>query len=248
MRKRIFEIIDLSNGSDLWSSIYDYLMMIVIIVSIFPLAFKQDNMVFFIIDKIAVAIFIVDYLLRLCTADYKYEKKAVISFIRYPFSFMAIIDLVSIFPSITLLNSSFRLLRILRLIRTLRVFRVFKVLRYSKSFKIIISVFKKQKESLLAVGTLAVAYIIISSLIIFNIEPNTFDSFFDAVYWATVSLTTMGYGDIYPITTLGRTVTMISALFGIAIIALPAGIITAGYMNEINEIKNDVKMEEDQLS
>lgn len=69
-----------------------------------------------------------------------------------------------------------------------------------------------------------------------NVEPDSFNSFFDAVYWATVSLTTMGYGDIYPVTEIGRVVTMISSLFGIAIVALPAGIITAGYMDEIKNI------------
>ncbi len=239
MRKRIYEIIELSNGSDLWSSIYDYFMMFVIIASLLPLAFKQDNIIFSVVDKIAVTVFIIDYLLRLCTADYRYKKKSISSFFRYPFSLMAIIDLISILPSVTLLNSTFKLLRIFRLIRAFRVFRVLKVLRYSKSFKIITSVFKKQREPLLAVGTLAVAYIIISALIIFNVEPNSFDTFFDAVYWATVSLTTMGYGDIYPVTTIGRTVTMISAIFGIAIVALPAGIITAGYMNEINKKDNN---------
>jgi len=239
MRKRIYEIIERSDGMDFWSSVYDYFMMVVIAASILPLAFKQDNQAFNIADKAAVTIFIIDYLLRLCTADYKYGKKSVTSFIRYPFSFMAIIDLVSILPSVTLLSSTFKLLRILRLIRACRVFRVFKVLRYSKSFQIITSVFKKQKGSFLAVGTLAVAYIVISALIIFNVEPDSFCTFFDAVYWATVSLTTMGYGDIYPISTIGRTVTMISAIFGIAIVALPAGIITAGYMNEINGNNGD---------
>ena len=66
-------------------------------------------------------------------------------------------------------------------------------------------------------------------------EPDSFNSFFDAVYWATVSLTTVGYGDIDPTTVIGRTVAMISSVFGIAIVALPAGIITAGYMKAINK-------------
>ncbi len=70
---------------------------------------------------------------------------------------------------------------------------------------------------------------------IFNIEPQSFRNFFDAIYWATVSLTTVGYGDIYPVTDAGRIITMISSFVGIAIVALPAGIITAGYMNEINK-------------
>ena len=78
------------------------------------------------------------------------------------------------------------------------------------------------------------AYILISALVIFNVEPQTFDNFFEAIYWATVSLTTVGYGDIYPTSDIGRIITMISSVFGIAIVALPAGIITAGYMDEIS--------------
>ena len=77
-------------------------------------------------------------------------------------------------------------------------------------------------------------YILISALIIINIEPDSFNNYFDAVYWATVSLTTVGYGDIYPVTSLGKVITMISSFFGIAIIALPSGIITAGFMESIN--------------
>ena len=67
----------------------------------------------------------------------------------------------------------------------------------------------------------------------FNVEPDSFNTFFDAVYWATVSLTTVGYGDIYPITDLGRIVAMISSFFGIAIVALPAGIVTAEYLGAL---------------
>jgi voltage-gated potassium channel len=106
-------------------------------------------------------------------------------------------------------------------------------LRYSKSFKDISNVFKKQKKVLLAVVTMAVGYVLVSALVIYNVEPQSFNNFFDAVYWATVSLTTVGYGDIYPVSTIGRVVTMVSSVFGIAIIALPSGVITAGYMAEI---------------
>ena len=86
-----------------------------------------------------------------------------------------------------------------------------------------------------AVATMAIAYILISALVIYNVEPESFETFFDAIYWATISLTTVGYGDIYPITTIGRIVTMISSAFGIAIIALPSGVITAGYLAEISK-------------
>ena len=82
---------------------------------------------------------------------------------------------------------------------------------------------------------MAVAYILISALVIYNVEPESFETFFDAIYWATISLTTVGYGDIYPVTTVGRIVTMISSAFGIAIIALPFGVITVGYLSETSK-------------
>ena len=131
------------------------------------------------------------------------------------------------------------------MIRAMRVFKVFKTIRYSKNFKIIGNVLKKSKDSLIAVCVLAFGYILISSLIIYNVEPDTFDTFFDALYWATVSLTTVGYGDIYPVSIMGRIITMISSIFGIAIVALPAGIITAGYMSEIEKNNNDDNCEKE---
>lgn len=101
------------------------------------------------------------------------------------------------------------------------------------------SVFREQRESLLTVLMLAFAYILISALVVYNVEPETFANFFEAVYWATVSLTTMGYGDIYPVTTVGRLVTMLSSLLGIAVVALPAGIVTAGYMDELKKEREE---------
>lgn len=234
MRKKLFSVIEpVENGNKL-SNIYDFIMMATIVISVVPLAFKETNIVFQWIDYITVSIFILDYFLRLVTADLKL-KKSVFSFFVYPITPMAIIDLISILPSITVLNNGFRLLKLFRLLRTLKVLRAFKFLRYSKSFDIIASVFRKQKKVLSAVATMAVAYILISALVIYNVEPESFKTFFDAIYWATISLTTVGYGDIYPVTTIGRIVTMISSAFGIAIIALPSGVITAGYLAEINK-------------
>ncbi len=234
MRKKLFSVIEpVDNGGKL-SNIYDFIMMTTIVISVVPLAFKETNTVFRWIDYITVSIFILDYILRLITADYKLKKSAV-SFFIYPITPMAIIDLVSILPSISVLNSGFRLLKLFRLLRTLKVLRAFKFLRYSKSFDIIASVFKKQRKVLSAVATMAVAYILVSALVIYNVEPESFETFFDAIYWATISLTTVGYGDIYPVTTIGRIVTMVSSAFGIAIIALPSGVITAGYLAEINK-------------
>lgn len=232
MRKKIFEIIERSQGESKLSNLYDIVMMTTILISIIPLAFKDSNIFFEWIEYISVSVFILDYILRLVTADLKLHK-SVASFFIYPITPMAIIDLVSILPSLTVLNNGFKLLKLFRLLRCLKVLRTFKFLRYSKSFEIIANVFKKQRKVLSAVGSLAIAYILISALVIYNVEPDSFKSFFDAVYWATVSLTTVGYGDIYPISVIGRLVTMLSSILGIAIIALPAGVITAGYMSEI---------------
>lgn len=237
MRKRIYEIIELSQDNDCVSSVYDILMMAAIIISIIPLAFKQTYTFFYYTDIATTVLFIIDYILRLITADYKINKKSISSFIRYPFTLLAIIDLISILPTLTILNSGFKLLRLFRMFRTLRVFRIFKAFRYSKSITIIAKVIRNSKDALLAVCTLAIGYIIISALVIFNVEADSFETFFDAVYWATVSLTTVGYGDIYPVTTAGRIITMISSIFGIAVVALPAGIITAGYMDALNSDK-----------
>ena len=241
-RKKLYQIIEPAEDN-LLSKIYDFIIMLVIIASLVPLAFKETNIVFETIEYITVSIFILDYIMRLFTADLKL-KKSVLSFFLYPITPMAIIDLISILPSLTALNSGFKLLKIFRLLRALKVFRALKFLRYSKSFEIIVNVFKKQKRILSAVVTMAVAYVIISALIIYNVEPESFENFFDAIYWATVSLTTVGYGDIYPVTTLGRVVTMISSIFGIAIVALPSGVITAGYLSEIE--KANASEEEDQ--
>lgn len=234
MRKRVFEIIELSREGDRLSGLYDAFMMAVILLSMVPLAFKESNGGFVLIERAAAAIFILDYLLRLWTADLKLGK-GWRSFLLYPFTPMALVDLLAVLPTFFAVAAGLRLAKLLRLFRTFRVFRSFKMFRYSRSFEIIAGVIRDQRGPLLAVGTLAVGYVLVSALVIFNVEPDTFGTFFDAVYWATVSLTTMGYGDIYPVTTVGRVVTMLSAFVGIAIVALPSGIITAGYMDRLRD-------------
>ncbi len=239
LKKQILYLVESPDGDNDENSTfdwYDLLMMVAIIASIVPLAFKSTNTVFEIIDKVTVIIFIVDYLLRWIVADLKLGKGKM-SYLLYPVTPMAILDFLTILPSLTLVSNGFKLFKLVRLLRTFRAFRIFKAVRYSKSIRTIINVFKKQKDSLLIVCGMAFAYVLVSALIVFNVEPDSFNNYFDAVYWATVSLTTMGYGDIYPVTTAGRIVTMVSSFMGIAIVALPAGIITSGMMDEINSSK-----------
>lgn len=157
MRKRIYEIVEISKGKDALSTFYDVFMMLVIIVSIVPLGFRNVSYrAFRISDKVCVTIFIIDYLLRWMTADYKYKKRSVLSFLRYPFSFMAIIDLVSILPSISVISHSFKLLKIIRLIRAMRVLRAFKFFRYSQPMRVIGDVIKSSARPLMTVFGLAV--------------------------------------------------------------------------------------------
>ena len=243
MRKRIYEIIEKADGNNKLSRFYDISMIIIIIVSLIPIAAKSTEGVFKVIEIATTAIFVIDYILRLITADFKLNR-GIKSFFIYIITPMAIIDLISILPSILPLYGTFKILRIIRVLRTLRVFKVFKIIRYSKSVRLIINVLKKQKESLVLVFLLAIGYILVSALLIISIEPDTFDNFFDAVYWAAISLTSVGYGDIYAVTDAGRIITIISTLFGLAVVAMPMGIITAGILDELKNMNNEKTKDE----
>ena len=137
MRKRVFQIIEVAAEKDILSKVYDITMMMVIVVSLVPIALKSTEGFWGVIEAITTVVFVVDYILRLLTADYKLQKDKW-SFFIYPFTPMAIIDLLSILPSLIAINSAFRVLKVLRLLRTLRVFRVFKAFRYSRSVSIVI--------------------------------------------------------------------------------------------------------------
>lgn len=234
-RKIIYTIIERSDGSRL-SSGYDLAMMLVVVLSLIPLAFKNESTLLQIINWISTGVFILDYCLRWSTADLKLKKGSK-SFVLYPITPLAVFDLLAILPSFGALAQGFRLFKLFRLSRVLRIFRALKLVRYSRNIEIIVGVIKKQSSPLAAVGSLAAAYIVLSALVIFNVEPETFGTFFDALYWATISLTTVGYGDIYPVSNAGRVITMCSSLVGIAVVALPAAIITAGYMDELRREK-----------
>ena len=225
LREKIFALVDGTTGK-YKADAYDYGMIAVIVLSLVPLASKTMTPFLTVLDKVTACLFIVDYLLRWGTADILMQRGKA-SFLLYPVTVMAIIDLLSILPSFLVLSRGLELLKVLRVVRAA------KLLRYSKSFELVADVIRDQRAPLLAVVVLAVGYVLLSALIVFNVEPQTFDSFFDAVYWATMSLTTVGYGDIYPVTNAGQLITIISSFFGIAIVALPAGVITAGYVERL---------------
>ena len=245
MREKLYHIIEPQSKHSRISNIYDIVMMIVILLSFIPLIFRDDYPILGAIDAFCVTIFIIDYILRWITADFRFKKESALSFVRYPVSAMAIIDLLSILPMLVDMSGAFRAFRVFRLIRALRVVRVLKIFRYSTNMDILASVFRAQRRPLILVMLLAIGYILISAMVIFQVEPATFGSYFEAVYWATISLATVGYGDIYATSFAGKLVSMISVLVGIAVIALPAGIITAGYMEEMNRRHRHDEDEED---
>ncbi len=245
MRKRIFSIIEPGYNGDRVSLAYDVVMLIAIVVSIIPLMFVENHPIFQYIEIVTVTIFIIDYILRWVTADIRIRKGR-LSFLLYPFTLWAIIDLLSILPGLSVLSKGFKIFRVTRLLKVLRLFKFF---RYTDKFKVLGRVIKKEKSVLLAVLGIAVFYVFLTALIMFNAEPHvnpvtgseTFGDFFDALYWATVTLTTVGYGDLTPVTDIGRFVSMLSSLFGVAVIALPSGVITASYLEELRSAKNKKK-------
>lgn len=200
-QQRIYDLINRDRKGMLASRLYDWYMLIMIIASITPLMFIDDYPIFKVIEIVTVIAFIIDYLLRWSTANLQL-KRGLLSYILYPFTPMAIIDLLSILPGLNLISPEFKLLRLTRL---LKIFRLLKVFRYSDKITMFLRVLKKERQVLLSVLMLALFYIFVTALIMFNAEPHinpetgavTFHSFFDALYWATVTLTTVGYGDLW---------------------------------------------------
>ncbi|MDD4369783.1 MAG: ion transporter [Anaerostipes sp.] len=242
MRRRIYQIIGPRNEEDVHNKVYNMFIVIISICSIIPLTFLHPQGILksglLRLETITVYLLFLDYFLCWLTNDYRVKSHSPWAFILYPLSPIALLNILSLLPSLGLLPMQFTILRLCRML---------KVMQYSKSCSHIVKVFKKEKKTLFSVLIIAIFYIFLSALIMFIKEGGvTFHSFFDALYWATTALTTVGYGDVYPTTTVGRLISMISSLFGIAVIALPAGIVTAGFVDSITqEIKHDEELKKE---
>ena len=231
-RKQVFDIIEPLSKKHEASKYYDWMMVAVTLLSFVPLIFHDEGVwPLALINILCTVIFITDYLARFITADYKYKNKSIWSFIRYPFSPLAIIDLIVILSVATSINSGFRLLRAARLLHVVRIFQ------HSKSLQVIRIVLRRALRPLLFVASLALIYIFMVAAVMFNEEPELFPHFIDALYWAVMTLAAIGYGDIVPMTELGRIITMISAIVGVAIFALPVSVVTAEYVAVVNEYR-----------
>ncbi len=239
IKKRIYEVLEVSSVGDKSSRAYDVMITAAVIVGLLPMTMKGENIYTRAIELFTSLIFFTDYCARVYTADYKMGFKSVRTYFAYILTPLAIMDILSILPVIALFVPVSGFIRLLKLFR---FFRIFKLIRYSKTMIIIANVLRKVKTQLLAVLILILVYIFVSAMLVFQLEPDLFNTFFDALYWATISITTIGYGDISPVTPVGRMITMISALMGMAVIALPTGIITASYMNEITRKKSKYEL------
>lgn len=250
MFRKIYEIIECEDNK--YYSLFNNLIVMLIILNVFAVIaesfaglYQNYSIEFSLFELISVVIFTVEYILRLLTAKYKYPDKstgkAVIAFV---LSFMALIDLLAILPFYLplFLKLDLRFLRILRLIR---IFRIFKLTRYTKSLKVFGDVLRKRKEDLVITILVLLLLLIAASSLMYYIEnpaqPDKFPNIIASLWWGIATLTTVGYGDIYPITAAGKVVSGIISVLGIGFVALPTGIISSGFLEEIqNNRKSEI--------
>lgn len=231
-KRRIYEILEVSKHGDITSKAYDYMILFSVAVGLVPLTIKGDNQYTRLIDLLTIIIYATDYFLRLYTSDYKMGIKSYKAYVANALMPMSIIDLISITPILTFI---FPASKTIGLFRLFRVVLLLKVVRYSTTVEIIWHIVIKAWRPLSAVIMLAFVYIVTCGLIVYQVEPDIFNDFMDAIYWSGCTVLTVGYGDIAPKTDIGRFLSVLSAMMGVAIIALPSGIITAAYMNELKD-------------
>lgn len=243
LKSRIFEIVELAKPGDTTSRVFDWSLLCIIFFNVvavilesFTFLHTKYSSVFNLFETISVAIFTIEYVLRLWTSDLKYHKRYyILSILCYFFSGMAIIDLLAFLPYyFPIFGIDLRILRIFRVVRT---FRIFKLGRYSSSLQLIIRVFKRSKSDLLVTVFVTTLLMVLASSIMFYVEnpaqPDKYPNIIASAWWTIITLTTVGYGDVYPVTVLGKFLGGLIALLGIGLVALPTGIISSGFMEEI---------------
>ena len=247
-RKRVSELVEISVGQDRLSRFYDifytfliFLNLTVCIAATFDNLDDKFGALFDTIENITVFFFIVDYILRIFSAPYKYKKlstgKAVLS---YVLSFMGIIDLISFLPN--LLPGFFPSGAVaFRLFRMVRIFRIFRINAYYDSLNVIADVILSKWQQLISSFFIIAVMMIFSSMCMYSIEhdaqPDVFVNAFSGIWWSVSTLLTVGYGDIYPITPLGKFFSILITFLGVGMIAIPTGIISAGFVDQYSRIK-----------
>ncbi len=253
MRKQlktiIYEILEASDSTHFYSFADDLIIPFLIVLNVtafiastsssFSLAYK---LLFECIEIICSLVFTIEYVLRMwvCTVDRKYSHP-IWGRLKYALTPLSMIDLISILPFYLLWL--FPDLRFVYVISILRLLRLIKISRYSESVRTLGTVLYAKKEELLATAFAVFILLIFASSLMYFVEssaqPKSFGSIPDAMWWGVVTLTTVGYGDIYPITPIGRFLGSILAFLGIGIFALPAGIISSGFSEEVQRRKQE---------
>lgn len=243
-KKRIYNLLDEERGNQKGDGLVHYFISSLIIINVITLFLESYNDInkeygdlFRSIELFSIIIFSIEYILRLWVADYAFAKAGPVkSRLKYMFSFMGIVDLLSILPFYLPYFISIDL-RVIRVLRLFRLLRLFKLNRHSKALRLIVTVFKKTKSDILVTVFIVSFLLIMASTLMYDIEneaqPDAFANIGEALWWSVATLTTVGYGDIYPITGLGKLLSGIIALLGIGIVALPTGIISSAYIEEV---------------
>ncbi len=196
---------------------------------------EKYGYIFTIVRNIVMPIFIVEYILRLYASGYLDEYKGLKGKLRYAITPYAIIDLLSILPYLLInmgFNSSF-----IRSLRLLRVFRLLRVRKYAIFIQLMKKIMNNIKEELIVLLFFAFVMLIILSFVVYDLEheaqPEIFTNIFQTMWWSVATLTTVGYGDMFPITTVGKIITAIISIMGIGFIAIPGGMFASEFISEI---------------
>jgi len=247
-QKHIFEIIEVGNDIDYPSRIYDYVNALSIILNItasIMYTFSEIRAAWgaqlLLVEQVTVAFFLVDYCLRVWTARFLYpEFSEITARKKYVFSFMGIVDLLSFLPYyLPIFFPSGA--AVFRMVRIVRIFRLFKINAYYDSLNVISEVIAGKRQQLLSSVFIILILMVASSLCMYSLEheaqPEVFTNAFSGIWWAASTLLTVGYGDIYPITTVGKILGIVITFLGVGMVAIPTGIISAGFVEQYSNIK-----------
>lgn len=260
IKKRVFDVIQIGYSQNVISVAFDIFITGVILLNLFIVFFETfDASVPYadIIDRVELVtliIFAIEYALRLWTAEYLYpnEHGKVRAVIHFIFSIYGLIDLITFLPG--LLSMYFAVnfplgIVAFRMLRVVRIFRLFRINRYYDAFNVINDVLREKKKQILSAVMIIFMLLMASSLIMYNLEhnaqPDSFRNAFSGMWWAVSTLLTVGYGDIYPITAAGRLVGIVLAFLGVGIVAVPTGIISAGFVEQYTKVKNIAATEDE---
>lgn len=249
-KARTYAVVELASQNDTFSKVFDMVIIVLIVLSVllgmletvegFATKFRRELWIF---EVVSITVFSIEYLLRLwsCNSSLKYEGRLA-GRIKWIFSFFGIIDLLAILPFFLPIFFGDIDLRFLRLLRIARFVRLLKFGRYSKTLAILGNVLKKKADELLVTVFIALFMVLIVSSMMYFVEnhaqPDVFTSIPATMWWGIVTLTTVGYGDMAPITPLGKVLAGISGLLGIGLIGLPAGILGAAFTEELTRFKD----------